>query len=388
MTRCFKSRRSGKILVLAALLMVPMLGVVAFAVDLGTIALRRTQAQVAADAAVLAAVDRLSDPPGDIEQLVDAVLGENGFDQLAQAGISRAIEFGGWSFDGRTFTPAAQDQANALRVELVSNRTPSFFGRIFGRQFFTIDANATAARGRDPRDIVLVLDCSTSMDESMGNGENRIDNVRAAATALIDELTPNDRVGLAVYSWTDPGRDAYQRTGVMEHPLSFDKVPTVQTISHLSPGYHTSGTNIGGGFRAGLDTFLNAPPRPVRPFDGELQKILVMMTDGYVNLAEPYPSPSADADGVLPPPPYAASTFDDRTSVTQWSNAIKARGIIVHVITLGSDSHDTLMANAASPPADGKVYYHHVPESLDDYQKLLEIYQSIGRGANRTQLVD
>lgn len=383
-----RSRRSGKILVLAALLMVPMLGFVALAVDLGTIALRRTQAQLAADAAVLAAVDRLGAPVDEIEQLVDAVLSENGFDQLAQAGISRTIEFGAWSYEGRSFTPDAPGDANALRVELASSQTPAFFGRIFGRQFFVVNASATAARSVQPRDIVLVLDCSTSMDESMGNGRNRMENVSLAAEALLEELMPEDRIGLAVYSWTDSGRDAYERTGVTEHTLDFDKGPVAQTVSQLTPGYHTSGTNIGGGLRAGLDTFLNSPARPVQPYEGELEKTLVLMTDGYVNLAEPYPWPDNGPTGVLPPPPYAGDDFDERVAVARWADTIKARGIVLHVVTLGSDADDPLMANSASTPADGRVYYHHVAESTDDYEELTAVYRSIGRGKRRPQLVD
>jgi Flp pilus assembly protein TadG len=60
--RCSARRRSGKIVAMAALLLVPLMGMVAFGVDHGYAILVRTDLQHVADSAALAGVQQLMDP--------------------------------------------------------------------------------------------------------------------------------------------------------------------------------------------------------------------------------------------------------------------------------------------------------------------------------------
>ena len=77
MTRKLSIRRRGNILVLAAVLMVVMLALVAFAIDTGRITLARTQLQTAADAAALAGAQALSDGSAEAKLLAQNAAQDN-----------------------------------------------------------------------------------------------------------------------------------------------------------------------------------------------------------------------------------------------------------------------------------------------------------------------
>lgn len=99
-----RSSRRGSIIVLSAFLMVFMLGMIAFAIDMGVIMLMRTQLQVSADSAAMAAGAVLG-MPGQ-----DAVATARQFAAYHYAGgapVSLAtsdVENGTWDFSTRTFT--------------------------------------------------------------------------------------------------------------------------------------------------------------------------------------------------------------------------------------------------------------------------------------------
>jgi hypothetical protein len=73
--------------------------------------------------------------------------------------------------------------------------------------------------------------------------------------------------------------------------------------------------------------------------------------------------------------------------VTKWANTTKARGIKIHVVTLGASAHSSLMVNAASTDEDGVTYYHHVSGGGDDAEDLLEVFRTIGIGNHGPKLV-
>ena len=131
----------------------------------------------------------------------------------------------------------------------------------------------------------------------------------------------------------------------------------------------------------------NPRPAPL-PDEPEPEQIIVLMTDGQTNLPEPYPEPNDGPTGTLPPPPYSKNpSYSSNTSVTKWSNTIKARGIKLHVVTLGSSAHSSLMVNAASPDEGGTTYYHHVADGGSDAENLLEVFRTIGIGNHGPKLV-
>jgi Flp pilus assembly protein TadG len=170
-----KSRR-GIIAVFAAVLFMVMLGMVAFAVDVGYMAMMRTQLQVAADSAALAAAG-------------SSGLSQTGMTQVAQAFAqyhrvagrqvvlnSGDVQFGSWDTSAKAFSALPSGQlGSAVKVTVRCDDTSGgsaglFFGKVFGVSSATSRASAVAMV--NPRDICFVVDLSSSMrnDSLPGSG--------------------------------------------------------------------------------------------------------------------------------------------------------------------------------------------------------------------------
>ena len=383
--------RRGAILVLAAVFMIFILGMAAFTTDFWYIQVQKTRLRAAVDAAALAAIDDLTNDEAAMSQTINELLLANGYDTTS-SDLAVTTEYGNWDVDARVFTAGSEfSTADAIRLSIVDNGIPAFFGPVFGANGYSTGAEAVATlASTTPRDIVVVLDCSGSMSGKMSNKKTRMQNTRNAATALVEALLPEDRAALAVFSWSDPARNRWKETGRPETDLDFDKDDMLDRIDDLKESFYNPYTNIAGGLRAGLDIVLNDPsPRPAPlPNEPEPETIIVLMTDGQANRAEPYPIPNDGPTGMLPPPPYNRNpSYDEDISVTKWSNTIKARGIKLHVVTLGASAYSSLMVNAASPDEDGVTYYHHVAEGGNDAENLLEVFQTIGIGNHGPKLV-
>lgn len=386
---CLKCRR-GSIAILAAAFMVVVFGLLAFVTDMGFVTVSRTRQAAAADAAALAAVDYMADGQPAADAAIAEMLLLNGYD-TSDPTVNAIVQYGTWDADGSAFSVTPFDEADAVRVQLTNENIQAFFGPVLSQNSYTTTTEAIAVRGgSQPRDVVMVLDCSGSMGSTMSNGASRMENAKDAAQALVSELRDEaDRVGLAMFSWEDPARNRYEKTGHSETDLSFNHAPTNARVEDFSSGFYTGGTNIGGGLRAGLDVFLNDPnPRPPpAPGDPEVVQVMVLLSDGQVNLPEPYPT-SEDENGVLPPPPYKKKPkYKSKTAVTKWANTIKARGIKLHIVTLGDGAYDPVMVAAASPDEGSTEYYHHIADGGNDAEELLNVYKTIGRGDGGPKLV-
>jgi len=159
-SRYVSSRRRGAVVVLAAFLMVGLLLMIAFAVDIGYVALNRTELQTAADSAALAGAGAL--PMGRPAATAEAIkfLAMNKVGQRTMVASNATIDFGTWDFVTRTFKVSAAEPY-AVRVRAVNNAQPLYFGRVIGKNTFNSKAEAVATF--QPRDISLVLDYSASM---------------------------------------------------------------------------------------------------------------------------------------------------------------------------------------------------------------------------------
>jgi Flp pilus assembly protein TadG len=165
-----RSRR-GSILVLSAFLMVIMLGMIAFAVDLGAMMLTRTQLQVAADSAAMASGAVLGVPGQDAVATAKQFAAYHRAGGAAVSLASSDIQNGTWDSTARTFTPTGS-VSNAVKITVRANSTSGgnklFFGRIFGRN--TLDLSASAIAMGNPRDICFVVDLSGSMNDDTSTG--------------------------------------------------------------------------------------------------------------------------------------------------------------------------------------------------------------------------
>ena len=204
------SSRRGAIAVLSAFIIVILFGFVAFSVDLGYISIVRSELQNAADGAALAGVDELGLPMSEIRDAAESVASANttGNKVVDIDDDGGQIEQG-W-FDERTkdFSPRNRD-VNAVRVQLRRRDMPLMFAPLIGTKAFDADAEAIAMV--NPRDIVLVVDLSGSMNN---------DTETSWATELIDQRyagTADDGIGtrMAQDLYDDLGFGTFP--GPMEH---------------------------------------------------------------------------------------------------------------------------------------------------------------------------
>jgi Flp pilus assembly protein TadG len=160
--------RRGVIIVLTALLLVFLLGMIAFAVDLGFIANTRTELQSAVDSAAYAGAGALVSGTGAATTAAQSYYTQNKAGGGSLTAATLGLEFGNWSTTARTFT-VTNTQPNAIRASASITNKPLFFGNVFGRSGFDMSAKAVATYM--PRDIVIVLDFSRSMcfDSSFDN---------------------------------------------------------------------------------------------------------------------------------------------------------------------------------------------------------------------------
>jgi hypothetical protein len=157
--------RRGAVAVLACLLMVVLLGMVAFAVDKGYFANTRTELQRSADSAALAGCWQLVNKgtPVPSIDLTDGIAAApavaaqyaqlNTVCNSAPSLANRDVVVG-YIADptqkGVTIGPASGNNYNAVQVTVrrttdENGQAPSFFGRIFGVQGVDVSATATAA---------------------------------------------------------------------------------------------------------------------------------------------------------------------------------------------------------------------------------------------------
>ncbi len=159
--------RRAAVLVLSAILMVAILGMVAFGLDMGYIVLARTQLQASADAAAMAAAGIMAGPPAETYRVATSFAGLHTAAGKSVELHDTDVEFGTWDTNSRVFMPSA-DPGNALRVTCYRDANhggaaPLFFARILGINNFTVKAQAIAMC--NPRDIAFVVDLSGSMND-------------------------------------------------------------------------------------------------------------------------------------------------------------------------------------------------------------------------------
>lgn len=166
-SKIIKNNRRGFMAVLAAVMFVVLLGMIAFAVDIGYLGLARTQLQSAADSAALAAAGSSGKSEAEMIQTAQEFANAN---MAAGRHIqlnSKDVEFGSWDASNNTFTPVSSGQVGtAVRVTVRTDadsggETNLFFGRLFGLRSVAQDASAIATV--NPRDIAFVVDLSGSM---------------------------------------------------------------------------------------------------------------------------------------------------------------------------------------------------------------------------------
>ncbi len=198
-------RRRGAIIVLTAILMVVLMGLLALSIDTGYMYTMQTELDRSVDAAALAGAASLvqgSSAASDkvVEYLVrnpvgnsnDAItddrLAEFTTQFLADHSDDYDVRVGNWNpVSGQL--ESVEQYPSAVAVSMRYPNLPLFFGRVLGKDSFSIQSQAIAMY--QPRDIALVLDFSGSMnDDSELQAISKLgyDNVMANLQQIYSEL--------------------------------------------------------------------------------------------------------------------------------------------------------------------------------------------------------
>jgi Flp pilus assembly protein TadG len=157
-----------------ALTIVGLLGFLALAIDIGMLAVAKTQAQNAADVASLTAARTLN---GDstitfnnaaATNNAQAVLSYNTILGTKVQTSQLTLTYGSFDYNqtsqtfSSNFPPLSTSAWTVVSATITASNLPGAFSRIFGWQFLpTVTATSIAAHR--PRDVALVMDLSTSM---------------------------------------------------------------------------------------------------------------------------------------------------------------------------------------------------------------------------------
>lgn len=218
-TNCPQPPRRGAVIVLIALLMVFILGMVAFAVDIGWIALVKAHLQVAADAAALAAASELGRGQSKAIDAAKDVASKNiagGSTEYASLATGD-ITFGYWDNTNKNFTDNG-NPTNAVKVRAHRDKLPLFFARALG--IATAPVEATAIAKINPRDIAFVIDLSGSMNNDTEiwatqaiNDANAAAGYSTIGTQLMQQVF--DDFGYGSY----PGTTQYIGNGIVSKDI-------------------------------------------------------------------------------------------------------------------------------------------------------------------------
>ena len=184
--------RRGSTLPLIAVSMVMLAGFLALSIDLGIMAVAKTQCQNAADAAAIAGARTLNGTTSGNTTAATTTAQAAGAANLVLANTLQssaiAISNGAYHYDSTSQTfypqipPVSPDNYN-LTQATVSFSNPTAFGKIFKTSSFSLTATATAANR--PRDVAIVLDFSGSM-----NNETDLWNCESYLGSMLN--TPNN----------------------------------------------------------------------------------------------------------------------------------------------------------------------------------------------------
>ncbi|AMG73160.1 TadE/TadG family type IV pilus assembly protein [Sphingopyxis granuli] len=185
----------GNALMLTAAAIVPVIGIVGSAVDIGRAYMTQLRLQQACDAGVLAGRRAMA-------------AGVYGDDHKAEANKMFAFNFPNGIYGSEAVNFSSQSTSAADVVGTASVKLPTAIMYIFGKDKFDLGVNCTAKLEISNVDVMLVLDVTGSMARkaSSSDDDTKIEALRKAAVDFFDTLTNADigdgrlRFGVVPYS--------------------------------------------------------------------------------------------------------------------------------------------------------------------------------------------
>jgi Flp pilus assembly protein TadG len=328
------------IIVLFAVLMVVILGFLALSIDTGMMYNVRNDLQRAVDSGALAAAQELIDSPQSVRESAVLFTRRNFVLNESINDPNISVRVGNWNSTSRVFT---QDMypLNSVQVSATQPYSPFFYATNTSENNYQIGASATAAF--EPRDIMLVLDYSGSMNEG-----NKIGHLKRAIRIFSNlvQVSGNgrDRIGFVRYS-------TYAN---LESQLTYDlNRVTLNAESGDAEGW----TNIGDGMSIAR-THLISTGRT------NAKKIIVLLTDGLANR----PSGVNPVQYVRNEAAYAVS-----------------QNIPIISISFGADADQSLMAEVAE--ITRSLHFHVENDTAVQSQEIINVFRRVATNRNLS-LVD
>lgn len=242
--------RRGAIIVLAAFTMILVFAFVAFALDISYISLTKQQLQDTADSAALAGAMELSptDDPSDVR--ANALGSIRDMTAKFKSGDGKSVRiddddvtFGKmtWNSTTKAYTYQWGNQYtpyNMLKVRAErgpgsgtnpDNELPLFFGPVLGKKKVTIAAEAAASF--QPRDIMVVLDFSSSMNDDSCFGAIS----KFGRTAVENNLYK---------MWTELGSPVYGKLTFTPKHVTLPGRTASGTIPHIDVTYKRNAVSV------------------------------------------------------------------------------------------------------------------------------------------------
>ena len=198
---------------------------------------------------------------------------------------------------------------------------------------------------KDSRDIMLVLDISTSMLEPdfsyMGNRITRLDAVKKVVSEFADKRA-DDRLGLILF-----GTRAY-----LQSPLTDDKASVKNILWSMQAGMAGDSTSIGDALALAL--------KNLRLSDDKQEKVIILLTDGESN--------------------------DGRIPLNQAIKLAADEGIKIYTIGVGSTNEFFRMLSLSNPGVDEQALsalsditkgQYFRAESTSDLQKIYQLIDKL-----------
>lgn len=235
-----QNHRRGSIAVLAAILMMAMLVMIAFAVDTGYVAHVRTDMQLAADASALGGANELA-----YNESINAATMQaaewNNYDGRGAILSAGDIDLGYWDRDAATFTtpsPGGEDD-NAVRVVVrrtaaTGNEVNLFFMSIFGTSQTDVTATATAMFSKSTCGPLVGLDSvnipGNPVVDSYRSDDGPYDPATAGDEGSICSNGPIDVTGSAAINGDANAGKGYDTTLTGGGTVTGNKAPRSKTL--------------------------------------------------------------------------------------------------------------------------------------------------------------
>ncbi len=206
--------QAGNTLIILVASLVPIIGIIGSAVDLGRGYMTRTRLQQACDTGVLAARRSMTDP----SILTDTAAQDEG-QKFFQYNFTNGTF--GIDTDASTFQLAEGSEAGSISAS-ANVSVPTTLFRIFGQTEIDVGVNCDSAIDVGNVDIMLSLDTTLSMNRLLPSGARRIDALKLAVENFYNTIGPgggtnNNRIryGFVPYAGNvNVGRILYDGNGL------------------------------------------------------------------------------------------------------------------------------------------------------------------------------